>query len=531
MSLINVADLLADYYRKSPDISAPEQAVCFGTSGHRGSSWDATFTESHMLAITQAVAEYRIHRGYLGPLILGMDTHALSEPAHRTAIEVLAANNITTWIQQGGGFTPTPVISHAVIQWNRQHTDLADGLILTPSHNPPQDGGVKYNPPSGGPADSETAIAIQNRANEILKKDLTSIKRISYGRAISSETTIEKDFITPYVEDLAKVIDMKRIADSGLKLGVDPMGGSGIAYWQPIVERYGLNLEVINSRIDPTFSFMPLDWDGKIRMDCSSPWAMAGLIKMKDKYDLAFGNDPDYDRHGILTKNGLMNPNHYLAVGIEYLFQNRPEWRSDATIGKSLATSAMIDRVAKSLGRKVLEMPVGFKWFVKGLGDGSCGFGGEESAGASFLRRNGSTWTTDKDGFILDLLAAEMMAKSGKSPAEHYDDLEEKFGKSFYKRTEAPANLEQRNRLKAISAQQVKTKELAGEPILMKLSHALGNGAPMGGLKIVTENAWFAARPSGTENIYKIYAESFISANHLAQVQNEAQAIVDSTLA
>jgi len=529
--LVNVPSLLADYYTQEPDMSVPEQLVTFGTSGHRGTSINATFTESHILAIAQATVEYRLSQGYSGPLILGMDTHALSEAAQRTALEVFAANDVTVWIQAGGGYTPTPVVSHAILQFNQSRTTgLADGLVITPSHNPPQDGGVKYNPPTGGPADNEAAATIQNRANEILESDLDAVRRISYRRAKAASTTYERDLITPYVEDLENVVDLEAIKGSGLKIGVDPMGGSGIAYWAPIQERYGLDLEVVNPRVDPTFSFMTLDKDGKVRMDCSSPYAMASLIQLKDRFDLSFGNDPDYDRHGIVTKTGLMNPNHYLATAIQYLFQNRPGWSSEAAIGKTLVSSSMIDRVAKSIGRKLSEVPVGFKWFVAGLGDGSYGFGGEESAGASFLRKNGSVWTTDKDGFILALLAAEIMAVTGKDPSEHYRALESKFGQSFYERMDAPASLEQRNILKALSADQVKAESLAGEPILDKLTHASGNGAAIGGLKVVTEKSWFAARPSGTENIYKIYAESFVSAEHLKQVQQEAQGIVDGVL-
>jgi phosphoglucomutase len=529
--LVNVPSLLADYYTQAPDMSVPEQVVTFGTSGHRGTSINATFTESHILAIAQATVEYRHSQGYTGPLILGMDTHALSEAAQRTALEVFGANDVTVWIQAGGGYTPTPVVSHAILQFNQSRTTgLADGLVITPSHNPPQDGGVKYNPPTGGPADNEAATTIQNRANEILENDLDAVKRIPYLRAKSASTTSERDLITPYVEDLENVLDLEAIKSSGLKIGVDPMGGSGIAYWAPIQERYGLDLEVVNPRVDPTFSFMTLDKDGRVRMDCSSPYAMASLIQHKDRFDLSFGNDPDYDRHGIVTKTGLMNPNHYLATAIQYLFQNRPGWSPEAAVGKTLVSSSMIDRVAKSIGRNLSEVPVGFKWFVPGLGDGSYGFGGEESAGASFLRKNGSVWTTDKDGFILALLAAEIMAVTGKDPSEHYRALESEFGQSFYERMDAPASLDQRNLLKALSTDQVKADTLAGEPILDKLTHASGNGAAIGGLKVVTENSWFAARPSGTENIYKIYAESFVSAKHLKQVQQEAQGIVDSVL-
>ncbi|MCS1411459.1 MAG: Phosphoglucomutase [Verrucomicrobia subdivision 3 bacterium] len=530
--LVNVPRLLADYYTLEPDLTIPEQAVTFGTSGHRGTSADATFTERHILAISQAIAEYRVVQGCTGPLMLGMDTHALSEAAQRSAIEVFAANDVTVWVQAGGGFTPTPVVSHAILQYNGKRADgFADGVVITPSHNPPQDGGFKYNPPSGGPADSEATSHIQDRANEILRDDLKAVKRLPYRQAKATRLTMEKDFVPSYVDELENVVDMAEIKSAGLKIGVDPMGGAGVAYWEPIIERYGLDIEVVNPRVDPTFSFMTLDRDGKVRMDCSSRFAMAGLIKLKDRFDVAFGNDPDYDRHGIVTKTGgLMNPNHYLAVAIQYLFQHRPDWRKDAAAGKTLVSSSMIDRVAKSIGRQLVEVPVGFKWFVPGLSDGSYGFGGEESAGASFLRRNGRTWTTDKDGFIMDLLAAEIMAVTGKAPSEHYQALEAQFGRSYYERIDASASLDQRNRLKKLSADQVTAETLAGEPILEKLTHALGNGAAIGGLKVVTENSWFAARPSGTENIYKIYAESFKSADHLKQVQQEAQGIVDGVL-
>ena len=530
--LVNVPALLADYYTQAPDMSVPEQVVTFGTSGHRGTSGNATFTEAHILAVAQAVVEYRASQGYNGPLVLGMDTHALSEAAQRTVLEVFAANGVTVWIQADGGYTPTPVVSHAILQYNdNRSSGLADGVVITPSHNPPQDGGVKYNPPTGGPADNAAATTIQDRANEILRADLGPVKRIPYTRAMAAETTVERDLMTPYVEDLGNVVDMEAIKGSGLKIGVDPMGGAGVNYWGPIRERYGLDLEVVNPRVDPTFSFMTLDKDGKVRMDCSSPYAMASLIDLKDRFDIAFGNDPDYDRHGIVTKTGLMNPNHYLAAAIQYLFQHRPAWKPEAAIGKTLVSSSMIDRVAASIGRQLSEVPVGFKWFVPGLVDGSYGFGGEESAGASFLRKNGTTWTTDKDGFILDLLAAEITAITGKDPSLHYQALETQFGRSYYERTDAPATLDQRNVLKALSADQVTAKELAGETIREKLTHAAGNGAAIGGLKVVTENSWFAARPSGTENIYKIYAESFVGSDHLKQVQLEAQTIVDSALA
>ena len=530
--LINVPSLVSDYYTRSPDMSLAEQRVTFGTSGHRGTSSNGTFTESHIIAVAQAVVEYRSSQGFDGPLILGMDTHALSEPAQRSVLEVFAANEVTVWIQSGGGYTPTPAVSHAILKYNRSRTTgLADGVVITPSHNPPQDGGLKYNPPTGGPADNDAANTIQDRANEILLDDLRAVKRIPYARALAADTTFEKDLMMPYVEDLGRAVDMEAIKSSGLKIGVDPMGGAGVDYWAPIQEIYGLDLDVVNKKVDPTFSFMTLDRDGKVRMDCSSKDAMASLIGLKDRYDIAFGNDPDFDRHGIVTRSGLMNPNHYLAVAIQYLFQNRPGWNSGAAIGKTLVSSSMIDRVAASIGRRLAEVPVGFKWFVPGLGDGSYGFGGEESAGASFLRQDGSVWTTDKDGFILDLLAAEITAKTKKDPSEHYRLLEEQFGQSYYERMDAPASLDQRNLLKALSADQVQAQELGGEPIREKLTHASGNGAAIGGLKVVTENSWFAARPSGTENIYKIYAESFVSEEHLKSVQAEAQAIVDGVLA
>ncbi len=529
--LVNVPSLLADYYTLRPDMAAAEQEVVFGTSGHRGTSQDATFTESHVLAIAQAIVEYRALQNYTGPLILGKDTHALSEAAQRSALEVFAGNGTAVWIQAGDGFAPTPAISRAILQHNRRRTaGLADGAILTPSHNPPQDGGFKYNPPSGGPAEAAATSWIQNRANELLRDNFRAVKRLPYRQARTSGAVVEKDFVRPYVEELGSIVDLAAIRSSGLKIGVDPMGGAGLAYWQPIQEHYGLDLEVVNLRIDPAFSFMALDRDGKVRMDCSSPFAMSSLIQLKDRFDIAFGNDPDADRHGIVTKSGLMHPNHYLVAAVHYLFQHRPNWHPEAAVGKTLVSSSMIDRAAKSLGRKLVEVPVGFKWFVPGLLDGSFGFGGEESAGASFLRQDGSVWTTDKDGLILGLLAAEMMAATGQDPSAHYRALETKFGRSCYQRIDAPANLEQRNRLKALTPDQVKAKELAGEPILEKLTRAAGNGAPIGGLKVVARNAWFAARPSGTENIYKIYAESFRSPEHLRTVQQEAQALVNAAL-
>lgn len=528
--LTNIPRLISAYYTEEPDPAERSQQVAFGTSGHRGCSFDASFNQQHIWAISQAIAEYRTAQGYTGPLFVGMDTHALSEPALVSAVEVLAANGVSLRIQAGRGYTPTPVISHAILQWNREKKGgLADGVVITPSHNPPRDGGFKYNPPSGGPADSDTTRKIQDRANEIIREKLAGVKRLSFKAALSASTTEEYDFLTPYVEDLINVVDLDAIKASGLKIGVDPMGGAGIDYWDPIAERYGLNMEVVNRSVDPRFSFMTLDRDGKIRMDCSSPFAMRNLVDLKDRFDIAWGNDPDYDRHGIVVPEiGLLNPNHYLAVAIQYLYQNRPGWSADAKVGKTLVSSSMIDRVAKDLGRTLAEVPVGFKWFVDGLVDGSYGFGGEESAGASFLRKDGTVWTTDKDGIILDLLAAEITAVTGKNPGQHYAALTERFGAPIYERMDAPANPEQKDALSNLSAEQVTAETLAGETIIAKLTHAPGNGAAIGGLKVVTENGWFAARPSGTENIYKIYAESFRDAEHLSSIQQEAQAIVSS---
>jgi phosphoglucomutase len=526
--LVNVPRLVAGYYTYTPEASNPDHLVAFGTSGHRGTSLTNSFNEDHILAICQAIYEYRQGQGSTGPLYLGMDTHALSEAALATAVEVFAANGIDIIMQRGLGYTPTPVISHAILTYNQGKTiGLADGVVITPSHNPPEDGGFKYNPPTGGPADTATTQLIQNRANEILKGGLHAVKRLPFERALKADTTHAHDYITPYVQDLRNVIDMQAIATAGLKLGVDPMGGAAVAFWEPIAEMYGLNLEVVNRSVDPTFSFMTVDKDGKIRMDCSSPYAMAGLIRLKDNFDIAFGNDPDCDRHGIVTRSaGLMNPNHYLAVAISYLFQHRPGWRMDAAVGKTLVSSSMIDRVAAALGRRLAEVPVGFKWFVDGLLDGSYGFGGEESAGASFLRHDGRVWTTDKDGIILDLLAAEITATTGRDPAEHYRTLEEQFGRPVYERMDAPANPAQKQVLQYLSPELVTANELAGEPIIAKLTHAPANNAAIGGLKVVTDNGWFAARPSGTENIYKIYAESFHGVDHLKQIQDEAQAMV-----
>lgn len=527
--LINIPRLVSAYYTHQPDPQVATQAVAFGTSGHRGTATENSFNEQHILAICQAICELRRTKGITGPLYLGMDTHALSEAALSTAIEVFAANATELMIQAGRGYTPTPAVSHAILAHNRSRTSgLADGVVITPSHNPPSDGGFKYNPPEGGPADADTTQQIQQRANQLLAQDLKGVQRMPLARALKTDTTHAHDYIGPYVADLANVIDMAAIRGAGLKIGADPMGGAGIDYWDPIAERYGLHIEIVNRRVDPTFSFMTVDKDGKIRMDCSSPYAMAGLIGLKDRFDIAFGNDPDFDRHGIVTKStGLMDPNHYLAVAIWYLFQHRPGWRADAAIGKTLVSSAMIDRVARQLNRKLAEVPVGFKWFVDGLVDGSYGFGGEESAGASFLRKDGTVWTTDKDGIILDLLAAEITAVTGRDPGEHYQTLEAQFGASYYDRIDAPADVAQRNALKNLSPDAVDAAELAGDKIVAKLTNAPGNGAAIGGLKVVTEAGWFAARPSGTENIYKIYAESFKSEAHLQQIQAEAQQIVN----
>ena len=531
--LVNIPRLVSAYYTHKPDISDPSQRVGFGTSGHRGSPLNNSFNEDHILAISQAICEYRQAKNITGPLFMGKDTHGLSEPALASGLEVFAAAGITVMIQEGFGYTPTPVISHAILTHNRgKKQGLADGVVITPSHNPPQDGGFKYNPPSGGPADTETTKVIENRANEILRSGLKDVKRMPYEMALRADTTHNYDYLTPYVEDLKNIIDMDVIANGGVKIGVDPLGGSAVDFWDPIAEKYGLSIEVVNREVDPTFSFMTVDKDGKIRMDCSSPYAMANLIKLKDDFDIAFGNDPDCDRHGIVTgSGGLMNPNHYLSVAVWYLFQSRTDWKGEAAVGKTLVSSSMIDRVSAHLNRRLSEVPVGFKWFVDGLIDGSYGFGGEESAGASFLRRNGEVWTTDKDGIIMDLLACEITAKSGRDPAELYQELEEKFGSPIYERIDAPATMEQKTALKGLSAEMVTAEELAGEPIVAKLTHASGNSAPIGGLKVVAENGWFAARPSGTEDIYKLYAESFKGQEHLREIQAEAQVIIDAALA
>ena len=530
--LTNIPRLMSAYYLNKPDMSKAEQRVAFGTSGHRGSALLSAFTESHILAVSQAIAEYRAAQGISGPLYIGMDTHALSEAALASAVEVLAANGVQVFIEKGLGYTPTPVISHAILRYNGAgHADQADGIVITPSHNPPEDGGFKYNPPHGGPAEGEITKWVENRANELLEQGLAGVKRVGFAEARKLANVQELDMMMPYIDDLAQVIDMEAIKKAGVKIGVDPLGGAGVAYWDLIAKTYGLNIEVVNYAVDPTFSFMTLDKDGKIRMDCSSPWAMASLIDLKDKFDIAVANDPDNDRHGIVCKAGLMNPNHYLAVAIQYLFTHRPGWPAQAAVGKTLVSSSIIDRVAASINRELKEVPVGFKWFVDGLFDGSFGFGGEESAGASFLRKDGSVWTTDKDGILLCLLAAEILAVTGKDPQTHYDELTTRFGAPLYRRIDAPANTEQKNVLSKLDPAMVEAAELAGEPILAKLTAAPGNGAAIGGLKVVTENGWFAARPSGTESIYKIYMESFKGEAHLDRIQKEAQEIVSAALA
>ncbi|MCU0571914.1 MAG: phosphoglucomutase (alpha-D-glucose-1,6-bisphosphate-dependent) [Syntrophobacteraceae bacterium] len=531
--LVNVPRLISAYYVNRPDATDPTQRVAFGTSGHRGSSLRNSFNEAHLLATTQAICDYRVMSGTRGPLFLGKDTHALSEPSFITALEVLSANGVDVMIQEDLGYTPTPVISRAILVHNRTRPGgLADGIVVTPSHNPPEDGGFKYNPPHGGPAETSVTRWIEDRANALLANDNREVRRAPFELALQVKTTHRVDFIRPYVDDLVSVIDLEAIRSAGIHIGVDPMGGSVVAFWEPIAERYQLNLEVVNPHVDPTFSFMTLDKDGKIRMDCSSPYAMAGLIQLKDRFDVAFGNDTDCDRHGIVTRSsGLMNPNHYLSAAIDYLFQNRPGWPESAAVGKTLVSSGMIDRVARALNRKLAEVPVGFKWFVDGLGDSSFGFGGEESAGASFLRMDGTVWTTDKDGIILDLLAAEMTARTGKDPGELYLKLVERFGRPFYERLDAPATPAQKQVLQKLSPDQIPATTLAGEPIIARMTHAPANGAPIGGIKVVTENGWFAARPSGTEDIYKIYAESFLGPEHLRKIQDEARAIVDGALA
>jgi phosphoglucomutase len=553
--LVNIPRLVSSYYAIQPDPQNPAQRVAFGTSGHRGSSFSGTFNEAHILAVSQAVAEYRALQGISGPLFIAMDSHALSEAAWITAVEVLTANGVDVWVEKGRGYTPTPLVSHAILEQNRgRSSGLSDGLVITPSHNPPQDGGFKYNPPSGGPADTNVTRVVQERANQILLDGLTrgtipfgtdwspytsgtipfgtdrspytAVKRWPLSQAL--KTVQEFDFVTPYVSQLESIVDTSAIKAAGVQIGVDPLGGSSLAVWQQIAEHFGLNLTIVNDRIDPTFAFMTVDKDGKIRMDCSSPYAMASLIGLKDKFDVAIGNDPDADRHGIVTREGLMNPNHYLAVCIYYLYQNRPQWRADMSVGKTLVSSSMIDRVARSLGKRLVEVPVGFKYFVEGLASGTIGFAGEESAGASFLRRDGSPWSTDKDGIILGLLAAEILARTGKSPSQHYRDLEARFGSSAYSRMDAGANAAQKQALSNLTPEMVTATQLAGEPIMAKLTRAPGNNEPIGGLKVVTENAWFAARPSGTEDVYKIYAESFRGPEHLERVMGEAQELVSA---
>jgi phosphoglucomutase len=530
--LVDVSKLVTAYYADTPDPSIPEQRVAFGTSGHRGSALEKSFNEWHILAVSQAICEYRKQRHIDGPLFLGADTHALSAPATASALEVLAANGVTVMLSEGDEYTPTPAVSLAILTYNRgRKTGLADGIVVTPSHNPPSDGGFKYNPPSGGPAESAVTGWIQTRANEFLERGLDGVKRISRGQALRSETTRRFDYLSAYVADLANVLDMDSIRGSKISLGVDPLGGAGVHYWGPIAERYGLNLTVVNPAVDPTFRFMTVDWDGRIRMDPSSPYAMRRLIGLKNKYAVAFACDTDHDRHGIVTHTaGLLPPNAYLAVAVHYLFRHRPEWPVPAAVGKTLVSSRLIDRVAANLGRKLYEVPVGFKWFVDGLLDGSLGFGGEESAGASFARLDGGVWTTDKDGIIMALLAAEITARTGRDPGELYHELTREFGEPFYERIDAPATPEQKEILAKLSPHQVRMKNLAGENIQAILTTAPGNGAPIGGLKVVAESGWFAARPSGTENIYKIYAESFKGTDHLHRIQEEAQAIVGEAL-
>lgn len=525
--LVNIARLITAYYTNHPDPEQKAHLVEFGTSGHRGSSLRNSFNEDHIMAITQAICEYRGLNGILGPLFIGKDTHALSEPSFATALEVLAANEVDVLVQSDWGYTPTPVISHAILVHNRKNPgSTADGIVITPSHNPPEDGGFKYNPPNGGPADTNITSWVEKRANELLRTGNRAVKRIPYERAIKCGAVRTHDYIGSYVGELETVIDMEAIRSAGIRIGVDPMGGASLPFWNPIAQRYGLSLTIVNELVDPTFGFMTVDKDGKIRMDCSSSYAMARLIGLKDRFDVSFGNDPDSDRHGVVTRKGLMNPNHYLSAAVWYLFQNRPQWRKEAGIGKTLVSSAMIDRIARHLGRKLFEVPVGFKWFVDGLLRGAYGFGGEESAGASFLRMDGTAWSTDKDGIIMDLLAAEITAKTQNDPSEIYSSLAREFGAPLYERIDAPSSPAQKSILKNLEPGLIKASTLAGEQILAKLSHAPGNGAAIGGIKVVAENGWFAARPSGTEDIYKIYTESFKSRDHLLMIQEEARAIV-----
>ena len=528
--LVNVPRLVTAYFAGKPDPSVRAQRVAFGTSGHRGSAFNNAFNEAHILAISQAICDYRGSRGITGPLFAGIDTHALAEPALASALEVFAANGVDVMVDEHDGYTPTPVISRAILTYNKgRENGFADGVVITPSHNPPEDGGFKYNPPNGGPADADITADIERAANGFLEDGLRGVKRIPYDRARKSSCVHRTDYIGPYVADLANVVDMEAIRTEGVKIGIDPLGGAGVHYWQPIIERYRLAATIVNDAVDPTFRFMTVDWDGKIRMDCSSPYAMARLIGMRDRFDVAFANDTDADRHGIVTRsNGLMNPNHYLAAAISYLFENRPQWSKNSAVGKTIVSSAIIDGVAKKLGRRLVETPVGFKWFVDGLGDGSFGLAGEESAGASFLRQDGSVWTTDKDGIILGLLAAEMTARTKRDPSQLFDGLTSELGVPFYERIDAPATPAQKNLLKALSPEKLAMAELAGEPVRATLTAAPGNGQPFGGIKVITDSGWFAARPSGTEDVYKIYAESFRSQAHLRQIQSEAQRAIDS---
>jgi phosphoglucomutase len=526
--LANIPRLVTAYFAGQPDPKVPSQRVAFGTSGHRGSALNNAFNEAHILAISQALCDHRRTGGITGPMFVGIDTHALAEPALASALEVFAANGVEVMIDEHDGYTPTPVISHAILTYNKgRETGLADGVVITPSHNPPEDGGFKYNPPNGGPADTDITSGIERAANGFLEDGLRGVKRVPYDNALKSASVHRYDFIGPYVADLANVLDLESIRSAGVRIGIDPLGGAGMRYWQPIIERYRLDATIVSDALDPTFRFMTVDWDGKIRMDCSSPYAMARLIGMRDKFDVAFANDTDADRHGIVTRsNGLMNPNHYLAAAIAYLFENRPHWGGNSAVGKTIVSSAIIDRVAKKLGRRLVETPVGFKWFVDGLSDGAFGFAGEESAGASFVRRDGSVWTTDKDGIILGLLAAEITARTGHDPSQSFDRLTGELGVPFYERIDAPATVAQKNLLKALTPDKLAMAELAGEPVRAVLTAAPGNGQSFGGIKVTSDSGWFAARPSGTEDVYKIYAESFRSQAHLRQIQQEAQAAI-----
>jgi phosphoglucomutase len=528
--LVNVPRLVTAYFAGQPDPAVPAQRVAFGTSGHRGSAFNNAFNEAHILAISQAICDIRRSSGITGPLFVGIDTHALAEPALASALEVFAANGVDVMVDERDGYTPTPVISRAILAYNKgRDTGLADGVGMTPSHNPPEDGGFKYNPPNGGPADTDITAGIERAANGFLEDGLRGVKRMPYERARRSSCVHRIDYIGPYVADLANVLDMEAIRSSGVKIGIDPLGGAGVHYWQPIIERYGIAATIVNDAVDPTFRFMTIDWDGKIRMDCSSPYAMARLIGLRDKFDVAFANDTDADRHGIVTRsNGLMNPNHYLAAAISYLFGHRPQWGGNSAVGKTIVSSAIIDRVAKKIGRRLVETPVGFKWFVDGLSDGSFGLAGEESAGASFVRQDGSVWTTDKDGLILGLLAAEITARTKRDPSQLFDSLTSELGVPFYERIDAPATTAQKNRLKALSPEKLAMAELAGEPVRAVLTAAPGNGQSFGGIKVTSDSGWFAARPSGTEEVYKIYAESFRSRDHLRQIQQGAQSAINS---